>query len=226
MARPRRPLAAALVAVIGTLGLADLASADAPLLPTPAEPPPSYELPSYDLPSYDLPSYEVQPAQPYQPIAPQSYESRPYIPDSVIGPNYVPPTPVPQQSYPRPHGSYYNGPPVHGPAYGGPAFGGPAIAPHGDRYVSPSSIVVPGPVQSHRVRYKDLKNTHPHSIRQTLHVPLRCGSGDICIDVCAPPNCPVVKVKRNGKKIEYDYGDYEVDIIQKGDGEILVDYDD
>ena len=197
------------------------------LLPTPAAPsatampqptlaseptlppalPPSYETPSYPSPVYP------QPSSP-QPIYPSPAYPQPTQPDHRVGPNHVPPAPIDP--------SYGLGPHGHGSFYGPPAV---APLPPQGRYVSPPSLVVQGPLRPYRVRYKDRDNVHPFSIRQTLVVPSPCGQGTLAVDVCAPPNCPVVKVKRNGKKIEYDYGDYEVDIIRKDD-EILVDYDD
>jgi len=60
-----------------------------------------------------------------------------------------------------------------------------------------------------------------------------CGSCDSCCDpgcvyiqICVPPcDCADVKISRNGAKVKYDYGEYEVEIKSK-DGIVKVDYDD
>lgn len=60
-----------------------------------------------------------------------------------------------------------------------------------------------------------------------------CGSCDSCcepacvyIQICVPPcDCADVKISRNGTKVKYDYGEYEVEIKSK-DGIVKVDYDD
>ena len=240
MIRSLKTLLAASVCM-GVLTISQVAQADAPpapLLPIPSSPPPVgdqlLELPPASGPTYADPQPYGQASgptygQPYVDTRPY-LESTPYAgsgyqPDNAVGPNYLPPQPLPSHQPPVQHQSHY------GPVVGGPVVGGPVAPPvhshgHGARYISPESLVLPGHGHNHRVRYKDLKNTHPFSIRQTLFVPSICGCGEIGVDVCAPPNCAVVKVKRNGRKVEYDYGDYEVDIIQKKDGEILVDYDD
>ena len=222
---PMKTLAYLLTAVVVAVGAASAQAPPAPLLPTttdnylPApqyDPAPEYQSrPTLELPAAPISDPVLTPSYP-QPYATPSYQ-RPYVQDNTVGPSYV----LPQPIGPVPHHAGYGPAPVvtgphtrHAPAYG-----------HGDRYVSPPVIELPGPRHTHRVRYKDRENTHPHSIRQTLFVPSRCGCGEIAVDVCAPPGCPIIKTKRRGKKIEYDYGDYEVDIIQK-DGEILVDYDD
>ena len=198
---PLRILSAAGMAALCTMSGSVLAQAPAaPLLPTPAPSlPPAVD--SYE-PQPILPAPSVTPS----PVVPQQSYYPPQ-PDHVVGPSYVPPQPV-------------------APAvpYGQPSYGAPLHTP-GAGYVSPPSAVVYDAGRPIRVRYKDRQNIHPFSIRQTLYVPCRNGFGTIAVDVCAPPNCPQVKVKRRGKKIEYDYGDYEVDIIQD-DGEVLVDYDD
>ena len=205
---------AAFAAVSAVAGTAAAQAPAAPLLPTPATGP-VLELP---------PQQSVQAAPALPPATP--YQSAPgYAPDHHVVPNHVPPQPIVTPSYgpvvppaaPQahvPHQSYY-----------GPAVQPAPVVDHG-RYVSPEALVLHGPLRPVRVRYKDRDNTHPLSVRQTLFVPSPCGQGQIGVDVCAPPGCPVIKVKRDGRKIEYDYGDYEVDIITKKDGELLVDYDD
>jgi hypothetical protein len=40
-----------------------------------------------------------------------------------------------------------------------------------------------------------------------------------------PCGCPEIKTSHSGKRVTYDYGEYEVDITSKN-GKVVVDYDD
>lgn len=94
--------------------------------------------------------------------------------------------------------------------------------------------VGPGADLYPNVRYKDLKNIHPCAVPQVVQIvdPCwdprnRCDCGPTCVNVqiCAPPDCPDVKVKKDGRKVKYDYGKYQVEITSRN-GEVVVDYDD
>ena len=53
-----------------------------------------------------------------------------------------------------------------------------------------------------------------------------CGPRCVAIQICVPPcACKRVKSRWGGRRVEYDYGDYEVDVRVK-DGYIEVDYQD
>jgi hypothetical protein len=88
------------------------------------------------------------------------------------------------------------------------------------------------------VKYKDLDEIAPCAVPKIIQVkdPCACeNSCDCCkccepkcvsIKICVPPcECVEVKVSKNGTKVEYDYGEYSVDIRVK-DGYIEVDYQD
>jgi len=86
------------------------------------------------------------------------------------------------------------------------------------------------------VRYKDLDNVHPRGVPTIVAVkdPGCCDKkcecsepGCVYVEICVPP-CgePKFDVKRSdGSKVEYDYGDYEIEITSKK-GVVTVDYDD
>lgn len=83
------------------------------------------------------------------------------------------------------------------------------------------------------VRYKDLKNIHPCAVEKIVAVPNPCPDPCSCcsqdcvfIKICVPPcDCYETKCKKSGRKITYDFGDYEVEISAVR-GTIVVDYDD
>lgn len=83
------------------------------------------------------------------------------------------------------------------------------------------------------VKYKDERNIHPCAVPMIVSVPDPCADPcDCCgpkcvyIKICVPPcDCAQIKCKRNGSKISYDFGKYEVDITSRR-GTVVVDYDD
>jgi len=83
----------------------------------------------------------------------------------------------------------------------------------------------------HRVKYEDLDNIHPCAVTKIIAVPnpcIRgcCDQGCVYVKICVPPcGCLRVKRSRSGRNIEYDYGDYEVDIHSRR-GVVVVNYDD
>ncbi|QDT37279.1 hypothetical protein [Stratiformator vulcanicus] len=120
-----------------------------------------------------------------------------------------------------------------GPTYAvPPAPGGGAYIPH----------YAPQPIQPiglyGKVKYKDFDNIHPCGVKQIVAVldpcqppPDPCADcpqqpAIVFVEVCIPPGpCPDLKVTKNGRKIELDYGEYEVEIRTKRDY-VEVDYDD
>lgn len=106
----------------------------------------------------------------------------------------------------------------------------------------PAPEPVGGPVGGgcalfHCVEYKDLDNIHPCAVPKIVSIvdpcwkPSKCGCcrpAPRCVQVkiCVPPcGCPRVKVSKDGRKVKYDYGKYEVELEAK-DGRVEVDYDD
>jgi hypothetical protein len=85
----------------------------------------------------------------------------------------------------------------------------------------------------HCVKYKDERNIHPCAVPLIVAVPDPCAdpcdcSGPRCVyvKICVPPcECAQIKCRRNGTKITYDFGKYEVDITSRR-GMVVVDYDD
>jgi hypothetical protein len=86
------------------------------------------------------------------------------------------------------------------------------------------------------VRYKDLHNIHPRAVKKIVAVKDprfndkicgRCAPPCVYIMICVPPSGHFkFEVKRKDySKVEYDYGDYEVEISSKK-GIVTVDYDD
>jgi len=85
------------------------------------------------------------------------------------------------------------------------------------------------------VRYKDLDEMAPCAVTKIIQVKDPCACRNPCdccgpkcvfIKICVPPcGCERVKVKKNGTRVEYDYGDYEIDVRVKK-GYIEVDYQD
>ena len=89
----------------------------------------------------------------------------------------------------------------------------------------------------HCVRYEDLRNIHPCAVTKIVSIKDPCWKPDPCscecqvapcvlVKICVPPcGCPKVRVTRNGSKVKYDYGKYEVEISSRN-GVVKVDYDD
>ena len=89
----------------------------------------------------------------------------------------------------------------------------------------------------HCVRYEDLRNIHPCAVTKIVSIKDPCWKPDPCscecqvapcvlVKICVPPcGCPKVRVTRNGSKVKFDYGKYEVEISSKN-GIVKVDYDD
>ena len=85
------------------------------------------------------------------------------------------------------------------------------------------------------VKYKDKHEMAPCAVPKIIRVKDPCACDDCCsccgpkcvyIQICVPPcACERVKSNKSGTRVEYDYGDYEVDVRVK-DGYIEVDYQD
>ena len=153
--------------------------------------------------------------------------------------------PVPQ-SYPAP-GSAYHGPAIAQPLPSGsagvpieswpatgpmPPLGSPA-GPMGPAAFSAGPH--PGfggyPLFS-RVEVEDRHHIHPCAVPTIVQVldPCAdacdsCGPRCVYVEICVPPGCPEIKVRRHGRKVKYDYGDYKV-VVTSRDGYVKVDYDD
>ena len=86
------------------------------------------------------------------------------------------------------------------------------------------------------VTYRDLRRVHPCAVPYLIDVPLpqprrqrgcvQCGPTCVTIKVCVPPCTePCVKVRRRGHKFIYDFGKYEVNVMVRPSGRIIVNYD-
>ncbi len=86
------------------------------------------------------------------------------------------------------------------------------------------------------VVYRDLRSVHPCAVPYLIDVPLpqprrsrgcvTCGPTCVTIKVCVPPcTTPCVKVRRHGRKFIYDFGKYEVNVMVRRTGRIVVNYD-
>jgi hypothetical protein len=86
-----------------------------------------------------------------------------------------------------------------------------------------------------RVEYDDRDDAHPRGVKRLIAVrdPRSCRRACDCCDsrvvfveICVPPHCePRVKVSKDGRKIDLDYGEYEIE-IESEDDEIEVEYED
>ena len=90
----------------------------------------------------------------------------------------------------------------------------------------------------HNVKVKDHKDIHPCAVPKVVKIidpcwkPQRCGCCAparprcVYVKICVPPcGCERVKVSKDGRKVKYDYGKYEIEVESKN-GVIEVDYDD
>jgi len=118
------------------------------------------------------------------------------------------------------------------PALGRAAFGQvpptPTPMPDQSYIVAPSAPMVLAPSALYtNVKYKDLRNVAPCAVPTIVQVPDPCNDcGCVSVQICVPACEPVcVKTSRCGKKVRYDYGDYQVDITSTR-GRVTVDYDD
>lgn len=82
------------------------------------------------------------------------------------------------------------------------------------------------------VRYKDRHNAHPRAVPQIVsvldprHHPRFGPPNYVPVQIWVPPYVrPKVKVKDHGRKLEFDFGKYEIEIESKK-GYVEVDYDD
>ena len=123
-----------------------------------------------------------------------------------------------------------------------PTYEAPGLQPIPE---SSPGIVVPSPGPAeyqtvelyHRVKYEDLDNIHPFAVKKIVAVKdpnakradcLSCTPPCVFVMICVPPSSEKFKYeikRKDHSKIEYDYGDYEVEITSKN-GVVYVDYDD
>jgi hypothetical protein len=109
-----------------------------------------------------------------------------------------------------------------------------AVASHGPMTPVPDAVGA-GVQLFHCVKYKDCDEMAPCAVPKIISVKDPCACCDPCnccapkcvyIKICVPPcACEEVKCRKNGTRIEYDYGKYSVDVRVK-DGYIEVDYQD
>lgn len=77
------------------------------------------------------------------------------------------------------------------------------------------------------VKVEDRDNIHPCAVPMIVAVADPCNP--CCcryVMICVPPcDCPEIETSRSGRKVEYDYGEYEVEIKSKKDY-VVINYDD
>jgi hypothetical protein len=113
----------------------------------------------------------------------------------------------------------------------------PAPAPEGAPAPTPlpaGAAPVGGPIGLyHCVKYSDVRNVHPCAVPTIVQVTDPCWDPDSCcpptcvsVEICVPPcACLEVKHSKDGRKVKYDYGEYEVELVSRN-GKVFVDYDD
>ena len=120
----------------------------------------------------------------------------------------------------------------------------PALTPVPEFSGEPLPMFEPGPGPTYqtvelypRVKYGDLDNVHPRAVKKIVAVKHPDADRNPACGHCAPP-CAYVMIcvppqgrfeydvkRKDHSKVEYDYGDYEIEITSKN-GVISVDYDD
>ncbi|MBL4884792.1 MAG: hypothetical protein JKY95_09695 [Planctomycetaceae bacterium] len=126
----------------------------------------------------------------------------------------------------------------------GAAFAAPTLAPQ-PGYIPAESeqklqpyVVAQAPELYSNVIYRDLRKVAPCAVPYLVQVPveqlccdpcthcLRTETVCVTIKLCVPPcKCPCVIVRRNGRKLIYDFGEYRVRVIVRNDGRVIVNYD-
>lgn len=138
----------------------------------------------------------------------------------------------------QPHGGQFVSPPPAYRLHYGPAPLPFHPAPHISGGPAYGTLVEYAPLY-HRVRYEDRDNVHPCAIKKIVAVKDPnptcgdcgacggCNTGCVFVEICVPP-CGDFELKierKDGSKIELDYGKYEIEIKSKK-GVVEVDYDD
>ncbi|MBW3541724.1 MAG: hypothetical protein KY476_15760 [Planctomycetes bacterium] len=174
----------------------------------------------------------------------RSWSEREFSRYSGPGPSfYGPPTIRRRYDPPRYESPRYIAPEFDGPDFGfvqppptAPTEGYPSI-PLGEHPVEREALSGIG-LYPH-VKVEDRDNIHPCAVKKIVCVKDprdcdkcrdRCHCGPprfVYVEICVPPcKCEKIDVKRkDGSKIEFDYGDYEVELTSK-DGVVFIDYDD
>lgn len=100
------------------------------------------------------------------------------------------------------------------------------LVPVPDGHAAPSASAEPIVLYSN-VKYEDRDNIPACAVPLVISIPDRCNPG-CCryIEVCVPPDCePCITTSPSGRKIEYDYGRFEVEIYNHKKY-VVVNYDD
>ncbi len=104
----------------------------------------------------------------------------------------------------------------------------PAPLPQQEIIIGPGYPTMPMPVALYdNVRVRDSRRIHPCAVPMIVCVCDPCRPGCMVnVEICAPPcECVAVRQRWQGRKVEYDFGDYSVEITGFRSGQILVDYD-
>lgn len=116
----------------------------------------------------------------------------------------------------------------HLPALGPAPLPLPADAPHFGGYCVGCEVPAAVPVYPH-VRVKDARNIAPGAVPRLIAIrdPRdRWSHQCVFVEVCMPPcDCHDISVSRDGRRVKYDFGDYEIEVTSRN-GLVTVDYDD
>jgi hypothetical protein len=114
-------------------------------------------------------------------------------------------------------------PATSGPIVGGPMVSGPIV----------TSVGPAIPLYTN-VRYEDERKVDNCFVPQIVEIqdpcwkPCGCDCTPRCVavQICVPPCCePKICCSKDGRKVEYDYGKFEVTITTRRSGLVVVDYD-
>ncbi len=148
--------------------------------------------------------------------------------------------PLPPPLSPVPDPAFTQSNPVYTPSGSTPT---PSSNPYTTNYVpgpndptlavpSPSYGVVTQPVELFKdVRYRGTRNISPCAVPMVIQVPDPCNRDKCCktcvnVQVCVPPCDPqCVKVTRDGNRVLYDFGKYEV-VVKTVGNHVVVHYGD
>ena len=144
------------------------------------------------------------------------------IPEAPDAPIFQPPLPTHEVQLP-PSPQPYVPPPVAGPL-SRPVVGVPQIIEPNYNPV----LEAPAVELFKRVKYVGLRKKAPNAVSKLIVIknPLRghkkridcCQDECVAIEICVPPcKCEIVREKKNGNKIRYNYGEFGVEVRIKKD---------
>jgi hypothetical protein len=119
-------------------------------------------------------------------------------------------------------------PPLPAPETAIVPISAPPLVPVPDAQLSPPVSLTAEPIYLYtNVKVEDLDNVPRGAVPTVIAIPDPCLPGCVrYIEICALPDCqPRVHSSPSGRKIEYDYGTFEVEIYNRSKY-VVVNYDD